>query len=191
MTSHKVATHDAVSEGFVRPVGQLCCGTLSFLVVLGIVSRADAQNEPPRCHYFIFVAPVTPDSADAGDIISPPLRSDARLVHIGGGGEAKIANFVGIGTEFGGIPNATTSAGMTVISVNGYFHVRGYRDVRIDPFVTVGYTGFFAENQKTGGANLRAGVNWWFHGGLGLTAQLRRAYGANYREILVGLALRP
>jgi hypothetical protein len=51
--------------------------------------------------------------------------------------------------------------------------------------------GFFAETPKTGGPNLGAGVNCWFHGGLGLTVQLRRAYGANYREILVGLALRP
>ena len=80
---------------------------------------------------------------------------------------------------------------MTVISANGYFHLRGYRELRIDPFATVGYSGFFAQDRKTGGVNLGAGVNWWIRGGLGLTLELRRAYGANYREFRVGLSLRP
>ncbi len=143
-----------------------------------------------RGHFFLYVAPVLADGMDAGTPAQHQLRSSARLVHVGGGGEAVVAKFFDIGTEFGGIPNATDFGGMSVISVNGSFHPLRHRRIQIDPYFSAGYSGAFFADRKSGGLALGVGVNWWMPSALGLKVELRRSYAIDAREVAFGIPLR-
>jgi hypothetical protein len=131
-------------------------------------------------HFFAYAAPVTPDAAGGG---LSPFQPNTRLVHFGGGGEATVRSHFGIGTDFGAIPNATHAGTTAVLSVNGYAHALGRDHPYLDPYVTAGYSGFFAPDHKTGGPNLGAGVSWWFRREIGVAVELRQTYGTSEREV--------
>jgi hypothetical protein len=168
--------------------------------MLGISSSAAAQGTTPdsgrtrseRGHFFVYVAPVLTDVVPADSQTPIQLRSDARLIHFGGGGEGAIARHFGVGTEFGGIPNATRNrTTATVFSANAYVHPLGRRpQLQLDPYITAGFSGFLSDDQKSGGFNLGGGVNWWTRGSLGVMIELRQTLGMEYREIRFGVALR-
>lgn len=145
-----------------------------------VLSSSTTSSGGTHGHFFAYVAPVTP-AGDGPD--QPQFQSSTRLVHFGGGGEATVRKHFGIGTDFGAIPNATNAGATTVLSVNGYVHALGGDHPDIDPYVTSGYSGFFAQGAKTGGPNLGAGVNWWFRGAVGAAVELRQTYGGPGREV--------
>ncbi|HWC00040.1 MAG TPA: hypothetical protein VG672_25205 [Bryobacteraceae bacterium] len=120
----------------------------------------------------------------------------AMTLQMGAGGEAVIWNGIGAGAELG-VAGQRSDFGGTVAGVfspNGYYHFLRGKDLKLDPFVTGGYTLLF----RSGSANLfnfGGGVNYWFHRRLGARLEFRdHVYTGDgtlhYWGIRVGLAFR-
>ena len=98
----------------------------------------------------------------------------AMTLHAGVGGEWVIGKGVGAGAEVGavGIRESYGDSVVGVLSPNGYYHFVHGRDVKVDPFVTGGYTLMF----RYGTANLfnfGAGLNYWVKHSLGFRMEFR------------------
>ena len=95
-------------------------------------------------------------------------------LQFGVGGEAVLKKGIGVGAELGALAFRDDFAGtvLGVLSPNGYYHFRHGRGVRVDPFVTAGYSLLF----RTGHANYAnygGGVTYWFHPRLGARLEFR------------------
>lgn len=95
-------------------------------------------------------------------------------LHFGVGGEAVLGKGVGVGAEIGAVgPRQYFSDGVVgLFSPNGYYHFVHGKNVKVDPFVTGGYSLLF----RSGHANLfncGGGVNYWFHRKLGARFEFR------------------
>ena len=95
-------------------------------------------------------------------------------LQFGAGGEAVLGKGVGIGAEIGAVAQPRFFSGTVVgiFSPNGYYHFSHGKNVKLDPFVTGGYTLLF----RNGHANLfnfGGGVNYWFRHALGVRLELR------------------
>jgi hypothetical protein len=130
----------------------------------------------------------------APGVISPGGSS---LVHFGGGGEGKLAKGVWFGGELGYLsPPSHWSEGIGAGSVNGAYHfIRQRRNVKLDPFVTAGYTLLFRGGVANFG-NFGGGLNYWISRRAGLRLEFRDQLGSpcgctqHLVGFRVGLALR-
>ncbi len=96
------------------------------------------------------------------------------ILHAGLGGEAVLGAGLGFGAEIGamGVSRYFVDSGFGVFSLNGYYHFVHGRGVKVDPFVTGGYTLFF----RSGHAdlfNVGGGLNYWFYRRLGFRVEVR------------------
>jgi len=98
----------------------------------------------------------------------------AMTLHFGAGGEKVLAKGIGVGAEIGALgPRQYFSDSVIgVFSPNGYYHFGRGRDIRIDPFVTGGYTLYFRSGHASLG-NVGGGLNYWFHSRLGARFEFR------------------
>ena len=98
----------------------------------------------------------------------------AMTLQFGLGGEAVIGKGIGAGAEISalGTRQYFSDSVVGVFSPNGYYHFVHGKDVKVDPFVTGGYTLLF----RSGHANLfnfGGGMNYWFKRHLGLRIEFR------------------
>jgi len=98
----------------------------------------------------------------------------AMTLQIGGGGEAVLGKGVGIGAELSALGTRShfTDSVIGVFSPNGYYHFVHERDLKLDPFVTGGYTLYF-RNGHASLFNFGAGVNYWLQRSLGVRFEFR------------------
>jgi hypothetical protein len=98
----------------------------------------------------------------------------AMTLHLGLGGEAVVGKGIGVGAEIGalGPRQHFSDAVVGLFSPNGYYHFVHDKKVRIDPFVTGGYSLLF----RSGHINLfnfGGGATYWFHRHLGARFEFR------------------
>ena len=95
-------------------------------------------------------------------------------LHFGAGGEAVLGKGVGIGAEIGALGDRQyfSDSVVGVFSANGYYHLVHGKNVKVDPFITGGYTLLFRSGHANLG-NFGAGLNYWFRHSLGLRFELR------------------
>ena len=98
----------------------------------------------------------------------------AMTLQFGLGGEGVLGKGIGVGAEVGalGTRQYFGDSVIGVFSPNGYYHFVHGGDIKLDPFVTGGYTLIF----RSGHANLfnfGGGLNYWFHGRLGFRSEIR------------------
>jgi len=98
----------------------------------------------------------------------------AMTLHLGVGGEAVLGKGVGIGAEIGalGTREDFVEAVSGTFSANGYYHFAHRKDVKVDPFVTGGYTLLF----RSGHINLfnfGGGLNYWAGRRFGIRLEAR------------------
>jgi hypothetical protein len=109
-------------------------------------------------------------------------RTDMTL-HAGLGGEAIVGKGVGVGAELGAVgPRQYLADAVGLFSPNGYYHFVHGKNVKVDPFVTGGYTLLF----RAGHVNLfnfGAGVNYWFHRRIGTRFEFRDHVYHNYATL--------
>jgi hypothetical protein len=106
-------------------------------------------------------------------------------VHVGGGGEYVFGKGIGAGAEAGALAafQAFQASAIGIVSANGYYHFRHERDLRLDPFVTGGYSIGFRDDHINMG-NYGGGVNFWFLSHLGFRAEFRDHVNTNIDETL-------
>ena len=114
----------------------------------------------------------------------------------GVGGEAVLGKGIGIGAELGALGTRQYFADSVVgvFSPNGYYHFVHAKSIKVDPYVTGGYTLIF----RSGHANLfnfGAGLNYWFHSRLAWQAEFRDQVhtdgsSVHYWGVRFGLAFR-
>ena len=103
---------------------------------------------------------------------------------------------IGVGAEVGAVGTRQYfgDSVVGVFSPNGYYHFVHGKDIKIDPFVTGGYTLIF----RSGHANLfnfGGGMNYWFRRRLGGRLEVRdqvhtEGASVHYWGIRFGLAFR-
>jgi len=125
-------------------------------------------------HGYVFAAP---GGATSGVYTSMTLN-------FGVGVEARLAPHVGAGIEGGGLgfTDSFASSVMGVISPNGYFHFKGAKGARVDPYVTGGYTAMF-RYENVSMFNVGGGVNIWPRQHLGLKLEVRDHVDTRYDTI--------
>jgi hypothetical protein len=96
------------------------------------------------------------------------------LLHYGIGGEGLIKGGFGAGAEIGGFARSgRIDRGFGVFSPNVSYHfLKASRSGKLVPFVTGGYTLFFASGVDNG-VNFGGGVNYWFKERVGLRIEVR------------------
>jgi hypothetical protein len=116
--------------------------------------------------------------AVTGPVVVPPsafTRWDGTFIHVGGGGEARLANRFGLGGELGVLKPVTNQYAITsgLVSVTPAYHfiARGSNRT-IDPFVNGGFSVLFGSGA---GAAIHYGVglNYWVGRRLGLRFEFR------------------
>src|SRR5690349_8483835 len=122
----------------------------SFILMAALARVADAQPS----NVYLFLGP-------GGESCCGYTTT---ILHTGIGGEAVLGAGLGLGAEIGamGLRRDFVDSAFGVFSPNGYYHFIHGRRVRVDPFITGGYTLFF----RYGHANLfnvGGGLNYWFH----------------------------
>jgi len=131
-------------------------------IFLAFSGSASAQTlTPPRWSEYVFFAPGASNSS---------FGEDRATVHVGGGGEALIHKGLNIGAEVGPIIGAgfTNVHGLGSANI-GYHFLHDATDRKFEPFLTAGYSLFFANlsvpgRGRTGtqsGYNAGGGVNLW------------------------------
>ena len=98
----------------------------------------------------------------------------AMTLHTGVGGEAVLWKGIGIGAEIGawGFRRDYIDSVSGIFSPNGYYHFIHGKDLRVDPFVTGGYSLLFRSGHANF-ANFGGGATWWFHRRLGARFEFR------------------
>lgn len=165
---------------------------LAAVVLVGTVlspAEASAQSATTRGHFFFYVAPVELSSMSPGSLGAFELMPASRLIHVGGGGEGFVTRRLGVGTDVGGIPHATTAGSLTVLSLNVFLHAKRVDHSRFDPFLTAGLSGFFSQpDHRTARLNAGAGINLHATSTVGLTLEYRQL-GVSAREVRLGVTL--
>jgi len=116
--------------------------------------------------------------------------------HAGGGVDLMIAKGIGANIELGAIwPSESPASVVGMFSPGATYYFRRGKELKLEPFVSGGYTLMFRE----GHANLGyvgGGVNYWMSRKVGLRAEFRDHIAAqccstvNYWGIRIGLAFR-
>jgi len=172
----------------IRPCSRFLSAALLVGTVL-IPAAASAQSPSTQGHFVLYVAPIQTASTNAGLPGRPELTPNARLVHVGGGGEGFVTHHLGIGTDIGGIAHATNAGTLTVFSLNAFYHANVADHRRLDPFLTAGVSGFFYDaNHKTARPNAGAGINLHVTSTVGLTLEYRQL-GVPVREVRLGITI--
>ena len=172
----------------IRPFSRFLTPAVLAGTVL-VPAAASAQSASIQGHFFLYVAPIQLASANAGLPGRPELTPNARLVHVGGGGEGFVTHRLGVGTDIGGIAHATNAGTLTVLSVNAFYHANAADHRRFDPFLTAGVSGFFYEaNHRTARPNAGAGINLHVTPSVGLTLEYRQL-GVPVREVRLGITI--
>lgn len=120
----------------------------------------------------------------------------AMTLQFGVGGEAVLGKGIGVGAEIGAVGTRQYfgDSVVGVLSPNGYYHFVHGKGIKIDPFVTGGYTLIF----RSGHANLfnfGGGLNYWFRTRLGGRFEFRDQVhtdgsSVHYWGVRFGLAFR-
>jgi hypothetical protein len=116
------------------------------------------------------------------------------LLHVGGGGEARVYKGLGVGGEFGFLfPREEFLYGAGLLSVNTSYRWNTGTHWKVQPFATGGYSLLFrgfAENRL----NFGGGLTYWMADRAGLRVEYRQYEALRYRdsirEVRFGLALR-
>ena len=164
---------------------------LAAVVLVGLMlpSPASAQSASVHGHFFLYVAPIRLSSTSAGLPVPREPATQARLIHIGGGGEGFVTPRLGVGTDIGGIPHATNEGSLTVLSLNVFYHANRGNHGRFDPFLTAGVSGFFHQpDYRTARPNAGAGINLHATSTVGLTLEYRQL-GVSAREVRLGVTV--
>lgn len=132
------------------------------ILVLAAVGRGILGAQPSNGYVFI-----APGGATC-------CSHTAMTLQFGAGGEYVFGKGVGVGAEIGavGMRQYFGDSLLGVFSPNGYYHFVHQKEIKMDPFVTGGYTLMF----RNGHANLfnfGGGVNYWFHSRLGARMEFR------------------
>jgi hypothetical protein len=142
--------------------------TKVLLLLIGLSCGVAAQTVLPPAqaakehngHGYFFVAP------------GGTSEGGSATLHIGGGGEGVFKNGLGVGAELGYLTAPEDfRSGFGIFSVNGAYHFR--TGGKVVPFVTGGYSGFFANGGYGNGVNFGGGVNYWFKERVGLRFEFR------------------
>jgi hypothetical protein len=96
------------------------------------------------------------------------------LIHYGAGAEGLLVHGLSVGAELGGFaPAASFRDGFGVFSPNASYHfLNASRSRKFVPFVTGGYTLFFASDVANG-MNFGGGFNYWFKERVGVRIEVR------------------
>lgn len=96
------------------------------------------------------------------------------ILHAGGGGEALIGNWLGVGADVGYIaPFQSFSEGLGLLSVNGSYHFpRTGVNYRTQPFVTSGYSLAFRKGHVNLW-NVGGGADFWITRTVGMRIEVR------------------
>lgn len=165
----------------------------ALLLVLLLPALAAAQtSERPQGQAYVYFAPGVEGGGEG-------LRDGTMRIgtaQIGGGGEFLIVKGLGLGLDLGYLASwENFSAGLAVISPNVSYHFLPRQGKgKVVPFVTAGYTHFFQAGGQ-GGANVGAGMHYWFRDHVGLRFEVRDSMmlgGVTVHEagFRIGLALR-
>jgi hypothetical protein len=100
--------------------------------------------------------------------------ASAMTLQFGVGGEAVLWKGLGLGAEVAavGVRQDFGDSVLGVFSPNGYYHFIHGKDLKLDPFVTGGYTLMFRSGSESL-FNFGAGANYWFHHHLGARLEFR------------------
>ena len=98
----------------------------------------------------------------------------AGILHVGGGGEARIYKGLSAGAELGYLhPKKDFRDGFGLLSANGAYHFwTSSSSQRAVPFLTAGYSLAF-RNGTANLANFGGGVDYWFHDRAALRLEVR------------------
>ena len=128
---------------------------------------------------FLLLAPTAWSQSSNGYAFFAPggvscCGNTSMTLHFGVGGEAVLRYGIGIGAEIGALAVRQYFADslVGVFSPNGYYHFFHGKRVKVDPFVTGGYSLMF----RSGHINLfnfGGGLNYWSDGKLGLRIEVR------------------
>jgi hypothetical protein len=120
------------------------------------------QNKEHRGYGYTYIGP---------GVFTSPSES---LLHYGIGGEGLISGGLGVGIELGGFSRAEEFRdGFGVLSPNVSYHfLHASESRKLVPFVTGGYSLFFASGTANG-VNVGGGVNYWFKERIGLRVEVR------------------
>ena len=155
---------------------------LTFVLLLAFARPLQAQHP----NGYVFLAP--------GGVSC--CGHTAMTLQFGLGGEAVLGKGIGLGAEIGAVGKRQYFADSVVgvFSPNAYYHFVHGKDIKIDPFVTGGYTLIF----RSGHANLfnlGGGVNYWCRRRLGGRLEVRNQVhtdgsSVHYWGVRFGLAFR-
>jgi hypothetical protein len=94
------------------------------------------------------------------------------VVHAGVGFEVRLPAGLGAGAEAGVLSDVERRGFVPLASINGYYHFVHGRSLKLDPFVTAGYTGLVSDGLIEA-FNFGGGVNWWFGRHAGVKLEFR------------------
>jgi hypothetical protein len=116
--------------------------------------------------------------ADAGGLTADGITSFR--AGLSGGGEIAIGRGFSAGPELGFIAPRTGRFRDTVVglgSANGYYHFRGDRTVRFDPYASMGYSALF-RREHVNLFNYGGGLTYWVRPDVGFRAEFRDRAGS-------------
>lgn len=146
--------------------------------VLFFANEAPAQDTVTApSHGYIYAAPV---------LTSGGLASAAQ---VGGGGDAKLYKNLALSGDVGWI---VAQDGFGLASVNGTYNLPSFRDGKLAPFVTSGYTLGFRDSTASF-MNVGGGFTYWFRERQGLRWEARYYTSADFIGIMalrVGFSFR-
>jgi len=171
----------------------------ALLLVLLLPALVSAQaSERPKGQAYVYFAPGV-EGGGGGKYSLTTLRDGTTGIgtaQIGGGGEFLIVKGLGLGLDLGYLASWEHFAeGLAVISPDVSYHFLPREGKgKVVPFVTAGYTCFFQAGGQSG-ANVGAGMHYWFKDHVGLRFEVRDSMmlgGVTVHEagFRIGLALR-
>lgn len=139
------------------------------VILLGVAASLQAQDSPEKAFRY----------RGSGYVLFGAGACQHRVpaVHISGGGEAFVFRGLSVGGELGYhtfVERYATGFGVGTMTV-GYHFVDRDTPKRFDPFVSMGFPGFYATREFGGGAagSLGGGLTYWFKRKIGLRAEYR------------------
>ena len=172
----------------------------ALLLVLLLPALVSAQaTEQPKGQAYVYFAPGVEGGGVGQYHLLKGLRDGTSRIgtaQIGGGGEFLIVKGLGLGLDLGYLAAWEHFAeGLAVISPDVSYHFLPREGKgKVVPFVTAGYTYFYQSGGQSG-ANVGAGMHYWFKDHVGLRFEVRDNMmlgGGTVHEVgfRIGLALR-
>ena len=139
---------------------------ISSTLMLLIVQSGFAQETINVAEGYVFFAPGVASPGGEG------------MAHLGLGGELLFKGF-GVGPEIGWLaPLRNFGDGIGTFSPNVSYH---FRNTKLSPFLTGGYTLFFRDG-RANGFNFGGGVDYWLSNKTGLRFEVRDNVMSQYRD---------